>query len=81
VLSGGYCLGTPPGRWDPYVRDVSFETHAIPEDLGEGTLRFTTSGAVFTGRVGVTPAGYRALFRRTHPRVRRMHAAYGRRRR
>jgi hypothetical protein len=28
----------------------------------------------------LTPLGYRVLVGRTHPRVRRMHAAYGRRR-
>jgi hypothetical protein len=34
-----------------------------------------------SGRLQLTPAGFQVLFGRTHhPRVRRMHAAYGRRR-
>lgn len=36
----------------------------------------------FTGRtISLTPLGYRMLLGRTHPRLKRMHAAYGRRRR
>jgi hypothetical protein len=32
------------------------------------------------GRFRLTPAGYRVLFGQTHPRIRRMHMAYSRKR-
>lgn len=35
----------------------------------------------FTGRtISLTPVGYRMLLGRSHPRIRRMHSAYGQRR-
>lgn len=35
---------------------------------------------VYSGRLKLTPYGYRMLFGRTHPRIRRLHAAYRRKR-
>jgi hypothetical protein len=52
-----------------------------PSDPGP-PLRFTVPKSIrFRSRGGLTPLGHRVLFGRTHPRIRRMHAAYGRRRR
>lgn len=53
-------------------------------DPDEFTNRLHASGfftpVTVRGTVKLSPLGYRALVGRSHPRIRRMHAAYGRRR-
>jgi hypothetical protein len=50
-----------------------------PDSFAEHLRLFFTPISV-RGTVKLTPAGFRVLFGRSHPRIRRMHAAYGRRR-
>lgn len=56
---------------DPWQEQAMVRSFAVRPDF---TMRF--QGTVDA----VSPGAYRALLGRTHPRLRRMHAAYGRRR-
>jgi len=50
-------------------------------DTGFLAIRGMLAPIRFTGRtINLTPIGYRMLLGRSHPRVRRMHSAYSRRR-
>lgn len=72
--------GGEPVDLTPYVLGVTIPMYRVTgkeEPLAFGLKRTI----VFRGRTtGLTPKGYRMLLGSTHPRIRRMHSAYGRRR-
>jgi hypothetical protein len=55
-----------------YVRPDDF----VERVISTGWFKPTT----IRGRVRLTPAGYRVLIGRSHPRIRRMHSAYSHKR-
>jgi hypothetical protein len=65
------------------VTGISFDPEPMAAHMERVSSTFDGLKPVklkFRGYWDPSPALYRALFRRSHPRIRRMHTAYGRRR-
>ena len=62
----------------PYVSSIRIETQ--PEAPADTRPLFAFKPIRIRRRVTLTPYAYRIFFRRNHPRIRRMHAAYRQRR-
>jgi hypothetical protein len=64
----------------PYVTAISFEPEPEPDPWADQRIGPMPSFTLrFRGEL--EPVTYRTLFRRNHPRIRRMHSAYRQRRR
>lgn len=62
-----------------YVHGIGIALDPWQEQLLQRVYALPSLNLRFRGRYDPKPRSHRALFRRNHPRIRRMHAAYGRR--